>query len=1273
MDEALFNEYVLANMPYFIAVNYQRLLDAREPQERVEWILHIYNLGLRALTINLVNQYLNRDREDMQEPYLDDLLYQRFRHLTPDGWKDMLFTTLKAYKGNRDRLFMPELYDFYWDTSAEPHRRRDEVKPPFERLTQATVEILMKQLVPQDESGWKALAEELQVHLQHILHSLSFIGKYDLIYVLHQDEHSYTFELHKGTYISIDRGPLPTPTLETGCFYLRSRTEDFLLLDPWLVFGEWKSESNVPTSVSMDTGIFERLGYAHLWYLLAASGQTREGDKSIREFIELIYNTIANVKIKLQEAEKLSWVQLCVICEDITERRMATVRGKYHKELYLQRDKARQQVEAFLADPKKRGFVLVGKSGVGKSNFLLALVEKLQQSRDDLCVLMYDGANLPVASSSLTEIISQDFSERVPLFRQPVQQVWHEITRIDGIEEHLVVLCVDAINENPQATELLRQLDALIQGPWPWLKIVLSSRPETWQSIKRGVKLSETLYYQEPGTELLGVKLEPFSYSEQMEPFTPQELPEVYSKYQREFQLQTPYEALSHEVREMLRDPLQLWLLAKTYEQQAIPENVKVSKLIELYVKKKFLEREDRRFLEERLVSLMIREDHYSKAITEAGLDAAGDALYEMVYSNQVLSNGRRMNQSFLNLSDANILVLQEQGFEQQIAFKYERFYEYFAGKRIVSLSETQADRYAYFLGLIEEATRKPFLWGAVRNALVQVAKDCGSELLLKLCFTDQQRVKEMMVSVLTYLGWDKPVEAEGILKDLLLPEKKATELRKIRQLLGRTENVLDIRSRNAGKIAIEAASNLNIPSILQSAALQTDPTIRTTAVRYTYQLWQRDMQGGFSVLEHLTKKATTGLIPNFVSIESALGLSALIFFEYSRDQFVLERLHSIWRKVIADILRIREENSQWKEGLRRFIRERIVSFVTTVAFQLFRESPDYNFINYQGLEAFFHLGTAEKALYRNLIQYIDPEGSYSREQMEKDYLELIKIDNLLLAIIEQMGLVAQACHAPLTFLPFLKRLFEEAKENPVAYPYLSDITNVVVSILDLNPMLDEAFNFFVYAAEVCREYSARYPQTVRNSSSKAPGAMYLSSFIFNQYLRTGNVRTSWLETRIQTALAENNIAFFNLLLTTELPIVGIELRKPGAALDTLKLFFNNKNTEIGRIIQSFLARLRTHYPDKVDDFLEEEHASDDFRLQVRTNEPVETIGELIAVRSWHFLRDDVILNSPQLRSLLMHIFEKATNCKNARAWTDYFIREVVNLLYGGEVLHQPK
>jgi hypothetical protein len=88
-----------------------------------------------------------------------------------------------------------------------------------------------------------------------------------------------------------------------------------------------------------------------------------------------------------------------------------------------------------------------------------------------------------------------------------------------------------------------------------------------------------------------------------------------------------------------------------------------------------------------------------------------------------------------------------------------------------------------------------------------------------------------------------------------------------------------------------------------------------------------------------------------------------------------------------------------------------------------------------------------------------------------------------------------------------------------------------------------------------------------------------------------------------------------------------------------------------------------------VDDFLEEQQASEEFRLQVRTREPIEKVGDLIAKRPWYFIRDHVLLGSLELRSELIDVFEKAADSKDTQAWGNYVTRHLVNLIYGGQVL----
>ncbi|MBI1878791.1 MAG: hypothetical protein HYR94_11330, partial [Chloroflexi bacterium] len=334
---------------------------------------------------------------------------------------------------------MPELYDFYWDISTLPHRRLAEVEHPFERLTQLAVEKQTKRLMPRNEAEWEQLAAETTNLLQQILHYLSFIGQYDLIRILDYDDQSYNFELHKGQGISVGRQPWPRyGEFSRGWFYLRkgSETAEFLLLHPLLVF--WGEKPIGSELAQTDTGVYDRFIYERLQYLLATLGKTVQDDRSVKTFITFLYDTIEEVKHKRQEADRLTWWQLRDLCADITGQRMGTVRLKYRRELYLPRDKTSRAFEQFL-ESDRRCFVLIGKSGVGKSNFLLALGEELQQSRSDLCLLMYDGAHLNVASS-ITGVISQDFDDRLILAGRRIPQIWHEIAQIEGIEERLVVL-----------------------------------------------------------------------------------------------------------------------------------------------------------------------------------------------------------------------------------------------------------------------------------------------------------------------------------------------------------------------------------------------------------------------------------------------------------------------------------------------------------------------------------------------------------------------------------------------------------------------------------------------------------------------------------------------------------------------------------------------------------------------------------------------------------------------------------------------------------------
>jgi len=218
--------------------------------------------------------------------------------------------------------------------------------------------------------------------------------------------------------------------------------------------------------------------------------------------------------------------------------------------------------------------------------------------------------------------------------------------------------------------------------------------------------------------------------------------------------------------------------------------------------------------------------------------------------------------------------------------------------------------------------------------------------------------------------------------------------------------------------------------------------------------------------------------------------------------------------------------------------------------------------------------------------------------------------------------------------------------------------------------ILDELFEFFIYTMEVWQKYHIKHPLFTEDFFDN-PEAWNLAFYIPIQYQKAGTVKTEFLENRINTALKSNNVTFFEFLLKSELPQVGIDIQQPQAALDTLALFFQHRNRDTEQMIQAFLARMRMHYPDEVDNFLDEQQASEEFQLRVRTNEPNETVGELLGSKFSYFLRDEVILGAPDLRAQFMRMLAKAADCKNAKEWLYYLFCEIVNLVYGEEILRR--
>jgi len=1263
---------VINDFPYFIAINYQRLINESNWKEKTNRCIHVFDFTIRALSLMVIGQYLIVDRGKVSDPLLNKLLKDRFPRASLGTWLNLCFRGIQVYAENNYSLYIKELVNFYWDKNLSAPNK--DVVKSCNRLVEIRNEIAHG-LPPQSNEEWKKLFEEAHTYLLEILSKLRFLSGYNLIFISEINQNQCKYQVYRGTIIKEGDMIINDSNLREGWFYLfpknSDRDQEFLRLYPFF-FG-WSKETLVSrTSEVKDAALLDKFTSARIYYLATVVWQAFmvEDETLLAEFF---YNYEKALDVKKENVTALDWDNLKQIVSEISKLNAGNARSKFNSDLYYQRNDVQEAFNDFLRSNKK-AFILLGKSGVGKTNFFISQLEN--SSNPDAIYLFYEGAKINT-STLLPEVVAGDFQKNITLEHNRIvdlKYIFSFIAKIFDVTERRLVLIIDAINENESPRILLEQINAFVEDfTYPWLKVAFSSRPEAWKTIKRGIRLSEDQYYRQADQDEPGVEVPPFVFSSELQKFSKEELPFVYQRYQNFYGLQTNYENVPFGVRQMLSDPLILKLVARIYTRKQIPADLKAEDIFQKYidhlVDEEILRIGDLRFLENEIMPRILSSSMYNKSlhasIIQDAVTETGQPLFELIHNDDILANKQRVNQSFINLADAEILALFGSSVEYELGFKYERFYDYFAGRRIHKLASTIENRESYYLTLIETVQEYPYLWGAVKYSLSQeFAHD--PEKVIGLCFSESQRVKEMIVNVLTDLGQTNIVDTETIIKKLV-PYLQAKNKKGQRRVFLTKQNY-----KIAWKISVEVASKVGIGWVLLATMLSSDSSMRSMGVRYSYYLWQNNPILGLEILEGTIQKIIKGFIPDLNAFESATGLSLIIFFEHSEDQKTLLKLRELWKRVINKIFGINETSNRLQKVIRPWLAERIYTSVLSIVFGILRDFPNYNIVtSYKYVENSIHMTKEEQELYFRLLNYVVGVDTANFTNIENDLISLLDKKNIFLTSAAIFAMCSNLALHPSAFLKVLKTFFGIALTYPKPNSYLTDVPNALQTILDHDPKNDECFEFYVDAIQKCQQYYLDPQRRPALSTNEYPPVAYLGPYLVYQYLREGTIRTKWFEDIVNKALATNDTQFFDALLQTQMNFIGIERRYPNIALNVLAFFFKQKNVDTDMQIRAFLSRLRIYYPDLVDDFLEEQGATPDYVLWIKTHEPEQRVGELIGIRVWFFLRDEVILRNENLRLLLLQIFKNVTSSKTFRQWVDKFIREIVNLVYGSQILKQ--
>lgn len=1258
---------ILEEFPYPVSVNYHQLLEIQGWEARTRKCIQIFEFGLRSITLFILSQYLIDDVADVFNSNLDRLLHRKLGRAALGDWVEFFFQCLYAYQGKRNRLFIPELYDLYWDKNYDPNRKRKGVQTPYTRLVQIRND-LSHSLPPNDEAGWKLVGEEALQCLNNILEQFEFLKDYDLIRIISENNGEYEYECFTGLLITNKIGKLLSDMeyIREGRLYLKRGDKQVLSLYPLMIFWLEKFEQ-VSANESKDAAIFNRLTPQSIEYIATVIHKviTDQDDELLAMFRELIFYNLEHIKLAVKKTT-FSWAGLSSAMKALTIEYLKSIGDKYNPNIYFQRESTLNEFRKFLYSDKKC-FVLTGKSGVGKTNFIASLVDEFVAD-DSVGLIIYNAGHFSSSESVLNKI-QKDLVRYVDWQQPTIDQFLAEMEKREILEGKTLVIIFDAINENADSKSFLKQIDHVAsEGGRSWLKFMITSRPETWKRLSMSTPLADGRYYHSENTldSLEGIES---NLSVELLPFDEKEIEPVFNRYRQQYRINNNFNDLRPSIIKALRDPLVMRLIVETNAGDFIPQDIRESQIYDMYLdrllKTRRLNEEDIIFLKHDLVPLMLNYDHLDNKITVDQIQytqtGTGKPLWELIFNDGLLTDGKRVNASFIRLVDAEILIGVGTVLNYEIYFKFERFFDYFGGAQLHELYLKRSDAKEFFLKVFESAKRKPFLIGCIKQTLTRILTQGEIHLIMDLCAENSLFIRSVLVAVLEEYSETNIDLVNSIIEKILPTYDK---------------NAITSSNLPSGLLAVQVGGRLSNQQVLASGIRSPIDPIRMLASRQVFLLWCRDHALGWKILEDLIQDIQqevkySRLVRNILSgrihlhlLESAGWVSLYILLNYHQETNVTSQLRSIWRPVISKLLRFGKKRS-YTEFLFGWVREQILSALIEVIVYRLKAFPAR--YNPASIAEFYHYFTLQKDirdLVVQLAEYMDPEYGNEAEMSRLIMTVYPTQDGIVNQIIGHVLLSRCLRNFPKT-LPIVQDVFDLSLKSDRPGIISGNMQWVMVMLLLIgDPTNEQAFEvlhkMLITGAEKVKEWY---------SPLRSYAHVWFDDYARVYVNKFGSSKVDLLDWYVSRNFENQNWA----ALEDFLYVIGRLSDSPywRVVLEEIKLLKFAQEPKIQEKTVNILIRIRARHKEYLDEYLAEHFFDSNIRHLVMNQQVEENIFESLGGGSGLWVEFvNRFIHSDNMKGDLIWIASTIANSKSLAFASKNLVKWGINRVYGEEIFN---
>jgi len=913
--------------------------------------------------------------------------------------------------------------------------------------------------------------------------------------------------------------------------------------------------------------------------------------------------------------------------------------------VHLARAGPLQLIRSFLCSDRP-GLILVGASGLGKTSLALWLAD--ERAELDRPVLVYPAALLDGActlSQMLHDTLQPHLDQSPPSDASPL--AWPILVVFDGV------------NESPEMRRLAWQIDrGLVEAQG--LKVMLTFRPESFQIVRHSLTLSEHCYFDpgagvEPWPGLSGLVFDPPAVH--LLPFTPAESEPAYLLYRQTHALQTPYTDLPAPLRQALRHPLTLRLLAETYSGARLPQQVDTDQLVELLLEALVahgrLERADLCFLQDELLPMMIAPGRWSNLIPAGQMAAARTP------------GGRRLIRPgepgpFTRLADAGILTTTSERLSESLRFAHERFFEHLAYGRLRQLRASATDAQGFYSTL---AGAPPFLYGPARRLLAEEIARQPVEWWMGLMRGSSQALRDfLLIGALEEWGRSHPDQVHARLERLWTSGQPRQACLLNRFGLPAPEPAA--ASAQIQRIAVSAAGALSDEALLIRALLTGSPSMQQAAVTRVLHVWQTDPQAGQRILTEIERGVTGRLglpiggpvgLPRWSAALAFLQLAGLILCEFGQQAEVKAVLSAEIQAAVRRVF-----GPPWRRLLLRLVINWLVGlWEREMVIAIGLDST---------LDSTFQLPAEQRRHLEALAPLIDWEtpglsAAYEHVRAALETGGLVAGWFLLIPLVVRGRLGQPEVWA------LILRLLREACETHPPRAWAIILHWIATDIMRTQPCTDPE----LWAA-VDRNLSAMmgsYPgwhEAYRSSRLKPPHRLIGPAQGWCGYVVARDIARLPIEEGpvwavVAERLAAGDVSFI-LDYLGEVRSVVWDHRRPRLALRLIRPVLACPDESVRHTLTDLLAWIKTMAAEDVHELLASGVVPPELAASVQAWQFADRLIERHVFGVWNLIFR-LLIESRPARQMLSHIFAQVTRFSSMRAWMSWAAQLVLNALAG--------